>query len=218
MTAGRRNVDTLSTDWCTPAKYVEAVRQVFEGLIHLDPCSNQWSLVEAQTKWSLPNQDGLRLGWDFPTIYVNPPYGSDQERGTRISHWLQKCADAHSDYGSEVIALVPVAANTRHWKEYVWKRAESVCFLYDTRLRFLEYGVDSGKGAPMVCAAVYWGAHLDRFADAFAQHGAVVDLSNVKIPEMGHLTIPLKGYIESFSGRALYPVELRDRVWRPKGA
>lgn len=183
MTAGRKNVDTLSKDWCTPPKYVDAVRQVFGGVIHLDPCSNKWSVVNAKTEWSFPKADGLRLAWNFPTVYVNPPYGADQERGTRISDWLRKCADAFSEHDAEVIALVPVAANTRHWKEYVWKRAASVCFLYDTRLRFLEYGRDGGKGAPMACAAVYWGIHQNRFADAFSPHGAVVDLSNVRIPD-----------------------------------
>ncbi len=39
-------------------------------------------------------------------------------------------------YGAEIIALVPVATNTAYWKKYVFDEADSVCFLYDTRLRF----------------------------------------------------------------------------------
>ena len=182
MTAGRKNADTLSKDWCTPHKYVDAVRRVFGGQIDLDPCSNKWSVVKAKIEWSLPHDDGLRKQWSFPTIYVNPPYGGDRERGTKISHWLRKCADAFYELGAEVIALVPVAANTLHWKESVWARATSVCFLYDTRVRFLESGWDGGKGAPMACAAVYWGTKPEEFAIAFSEHGAVVDLSNVQLP------------------------------------
>lgn len=53
---------------------------------------------------------------------------------------------------AQVIALIPVATNTRHWKESVFTRARAVCFLADTRLRFLEAGQDLGKGAPMACA------------------------------------------------------------------
>jgi hypothetical protein len=64
----------------------------------------------------------------------------------------------------------------------VWSKAAAVCFLYDTRLRFLENGRDTGKGAPMACAAVYWGGDIDKFANAFSPHGAVVDLSNVRLP------------------------------------
>lgn len=183
MTAGRKNINTLSKHWGTPHKYVDAVRSALGGSIQLDPCSNQWSVVGAKTEWSLPKQDGLREEWAFRTIYVNPPYGTDGERGTRISDWLSKCAESFELHGAEVIALIPVAGNTRHWKDYVWSKAAAVCFLYDTRLRFLENGRDTGKGAPMACAAVYWGNAFVRFADAFSPHGAVVDLSNVRLPD-----------------------------------
>ena len=182
MTAGRQNADTLHKDWGTPHKYVAASREALGGAISLDPCSNRWSVVGAETNWSLPEVDGLAEPWCYPTIYVNPPYGSDGERGTKISHWLRKCAGAFDDFGSEVVALVPVAANTKHWKDSVWSKASSVCFLYDTRLRFLENGKDVGKGAPMACATVYWGKSPDRFAMAFFRHGAVVNLKDVRIP------------------------------------
>jgi hypothetical protein len=183
MTAGRTNADQLSKHWGTPHKYVEAVRKVFGGVIHLDPCSNEWSIVKAKTEWSLPGNDGLRKAWTFPTIYVNPPYGADRERGTRISDWLKKCAAAFHEQGAEVIALVPVAANTLHWKESVWARATSVCFLYDTRVKFLENGRDGGKGSPMANATVYWGTKPERFSEAFSPHGAVINLAGVKLPE-----------------------------------
>jgi len=182
MTAGRNNSDSVSKHWGTPHKYVEAVRKAFGGTIHLDPCSNEWSIVKARVEWRLPENDGLRKEWSFPTIYVNPPYGADRERGTKISDWLKKCARAFHENGSEVIALVPVAANTLHWKESVWARATSICFLYDTRVRFLENGRDRGKGSPMANAVVYWGAKPDRFANAFAVHGAVISLADVRLP------------------------------------
>ncbi|HEY0052701.1 MAG TPA: DNA N-6-adenine-methyltransferase [Caulobacteraceae bacterium] len=181
MTAGR-TLNSLSQEWGTPHKYVEAVKGVFGGSIGLDPCSNRWSVVGAETEWSLPETDGLKQEWASPTIYVNPPYGSDRERGTRIGDWLRKCADAAARYPTQVIALVPVAGNTRHWKDSVWPRAQAVCFLYDTRLRFLENGRDDGKGAPMACAAIYWGHRRDAFAKVFRSHGAVVDLSSISLP------------------------------------
>jgi hypothetical protein len=180
MTAGRTVIGN-SRDWCTPHKYVHAVKEVL-GEIHLDPCSNQWSIVGAKTEWRLPKDDGLKPAWSYPTIYVNPPYGSDQDRGTRILDWMSKCSAAHQEFDSEVIALVPIAANTKHWKLYVWPTAASICFLYDTRVRFLVEGRDDGKGAPMACAVVYWGRNKARFADVFHQHGAVVDLANIVLP------------------------------------
>ena len=175
MTAGRA-VTSQSVDWCTPPKYVEAVRRVFDGVIELDPCSNEWSLVGANVEWTPPTNDGLVEDWEFNTVYVNPPYGADRSRGTTIKSWLRKCSESHSLYNSEVLALVPVAANTSHWKQYVWGNATATCFLYDTRLKFLEHGADGGKGAPMACAMIYWGEKYQRFFNVFIDYGAVVDL------------------------------------------
>ena len=56
MTAGR-TVNSQSVNWCTPPKYVDAVRTVFNDKIALDPCSNEWSIVNAETEYRLPDQD-----------------------------------------------------------------------------------------------------------------------------------------------------------------
>jgi hypothetical protein len=178
MSAGR-SINTLSQSWGTPLKYVKAVKDVFGGHIDLDPCSNEYSVVHARVEYCLPKHDGLKESWNYPTIYVNPPYGIDKERGTTIKNWLAKCTHAYEEYGSQVLALVPVASNTTHWKKYVFTRAKSICFLYDTRLRFLEDGRDSGKGAPMACAMIYWGNNPYHFYEVFIEYGAVVDISNL---------------------------------------
>jgi hypothetical protein len=184
MTAGR-SVVSISQAWCTPPKYVRAVREVFDGRISLDPCSNAHSVVHAEVEYRLPEHDGLRSKWDRPTIYVNPPYGADRERRTTIKDWLRRCATAHEKYGSEVLALVPVATNTRHWKLYVWGVASGIAFLYDTRLKFLVDGRDEGKGAPMSCAMIYWGRHFSRFEEVFLPFGAVVDLRRLHGKALG---------------------------------
>jgi hypothetical protein len=185
MTAGRKNTESISQDWCTPPKYVEAIRRFFSGTIALDPCSNEHSIVGADTEYSLPETDGLTASWNFPTVFVNPPYGSDRERNTTIRDWLKKCAEANARYGAEVLALVPVATNTRHWKLYVWGAATAVAFLYDTRLKFLVDGRDGGKGAPMSCAMVYWGPRYDDFEMTFIRFGAVVDVRHLHDQNIG---------------------------------
>ncbi len=179
MSAGR-TLNTLSQEWGTPDKYVKAVREFFGGHIDLDPCSNQYSIVAAGTEYRLPKHDGLRESWEYSTIYVNPPYGIDKERGTSIKKWLCRCAAAHKQHKSEVLALVPVATNTGHWKRFVFGEATGVCFLYDTRLRFLVNGQNGGKGAPMSCAMIYWGKSFGSFYDVFSKFGAVVDLRPLK--------------------------------------
>jgi hypothetical protein len=178
MSAGRK-INTQSQNWGTPLKYIKAVKDVLGGHIDLDPCSNEYSLVNAELEYRLPDQDGLKNSWDYHTIYVNPPYGIDKTRGTTIKNWLAKCAQAYEEYNSEVLALIPIAANTAHWKKYIFTKAKSICFLYDTRLKFLENGIDTGKGAPMACAMIYWGNNPHKFYEVFIDHGAVVDISNL---------------------------------------
>ena len=184
MTAGRK-VNTLSQSWGTPPKYVNAVKRFWNGRISLDPCSNKYSMVKADVEYCLPEKDGLSEPWDMPTIYVNPPYGADRERGTTIKDWLAKCAEANEKHGAEVIALIPVAPNTAHWKNSVFGKAACICFLYDTRLRFLENGKDIGKGAPMACCLVYWGKEKAKFFDCFIEYGAVVDITNLQKKRIG---------------------------------
>lgn len=178
MSAGR-SVNTLSQSWCTPAKYVNAVRKFFDGRIDLDPCSNISSIVHANTEFILP-QDGLKENWNFERIYVNPPYGADRVRGTTIKDWLIKCCQAHELYGAEVIALIPVASNTSHWKQCIFGKANAICFLYDTRLRFLIDGSEEHKGAPMACCLVYWGENVPKFINVFMEYGAVVDITTLQ--------------------------------------
>jgi hypothetical protein len=179
MTAGRK-VFGQNSDWGTPQKYVDAVRKFFGGVIQLDPCSNRYSIVDAAVEYSLPDQDGLRESWDFSTVYVNPPYGIDREHDTTIRDWLRRCEEAYRLHQSEVLALVPVATNTGHWKKHVYGKASAICFLYDTRLRFLVNGKDEGKGAPMSCAMIYWGRNFERFSQVFTPFGAVVNIENLK--------------------------------------
>lgn len=184
MTAGRQNISEKK-DWGTPLKYINAVKRVFGGTIDLDPCSNQYSKVNALTEFILPISDGLKEEWNYRQIYVNPPYGTDKSRGTNIKHWISKCAYSNTVYQSEVLALIPVAVNTDHWKKYVFLKAKAVCFLYDTRLKFLENGLDIGKGAPMACAMVYWGNEYNNFLNVFIEFGAVLNLSQLHKKKIG---------------------------------
>ena len=179
MSAGRK-VITDNKDWGTPSKYVEAVKAFFDGQIDLDPCSNDWSIVNAKVEYRLPNHDGLKESWNYKKIFVNPPYGKDQQRGTGIKIWIQRCEMAHRAHASEVLALVPVAVNTAHWKQFIFGKARSVCFLADTRLKFLVNGNNGGKGAPMACCMVYWGNNHDRFCKIFSKYGAVVPLDELQ--------------------------------------
>ena len=173
MSAGRQSI-TNNKDWCTPKKYVDVIKNMWGGKIDLDPCSSVHSIVGAKVEFILPDKDGLYEEWNYSTIYVNPPYGRDKGRGTTINDWFKKIVNSYQDYNNEIVALVPVATNTSHWKKYVFPIASSICFLYDTRLRFIINGSDNNKGAPMACCFIYYGKNIKSFRDSFAQYGATV--------------------------------------------
>lgn len=175
MSAGR-TINSKSQSWGTPKKYVDAITNFFDNVIDFDPCSNDFSIVNAKTEIKLPI-DGLSIEWNYKTIFVNPPYGADRVRGTTIKNWLFKIFDSASNYDNEILALIPVATNTSHWKKYVFGVANAICFLSDTRLKFLENGVEGGKGAPMACAIVYWGCDYKKFYRIFKEFGAIVELN-----------------------------------------
>jgi hypothetical protein len=174
--AGRKNTSEKK-DWCTPPKYIKAIYDVLDN-IELDPCSNQYSIVKAETEFIYPNNDGLKEEWNYKTIYVNPPYGRDSHNKTSIKDWLYKCTEANINYKSEILALIPVAPNTKHWKENIFKHSDSICFLSDTRLKFLDKGNIDTKGAPMACAMIYWGENSDKFKEVFDNYGKVFKINN----------------------------------------
>ena len=218
MTSGR-SVNTTSQQWGTPRVYVDAVKEVFGGEIELDPCSNQFSIVEAKTEYSLPQSDGLVKSWDFATIYVNPPYGKDKERNTEIGDWLFRCAQAYEVHESEVIALLPTAANTNNWKHHIWGKATSICFLYDTRLKFLENGEETGKGSPIQNCVVYWGKKCaQNFFDVFSRHGAVVDITPLQsLEEIGGVKqITLNELTQIKEERRLKKLKKEDLILKAK--
>ena len=173
MSAGR-TVVTESVAWNTPPKYVDAVLEVL-GRIDLDPCSNDGSMVPAGVRHALP-VDGLAEAWDYSTIFVNPPYGRDVNRKTSVLSWVQKAEEAHRAHGAEILMLIPVATNTRHFKDFIFPKFTSICFLADTRLRFFIDGVENRKGAPMACCMVYIGDRPDAFAETFQRFGTVLNL------------------------------------------
>lgn len=95
-------------------------------------------------------------------IYVNCPYGRT------IGRWTAKCRN-EAEEGAEIIALLPARTDTRWWRDCTPPRsARAVAFLRG-RLRF----VGAPAGAPFPSCLVYWGPRKYRFADAFADAGAI---------------------------------------------
>jgi len=164
MSAGRKN-NADKKDWNTPPKYINPIKSFYGGKIELDPCSNQYSLVNSEISYVYPEKNGLEESWDFKTVFVNPPYG--RNNGTSLYNWLEKSLECKW----EVIFLIPVATNTKHFKEIIFKKFNAICFLSDTRLKFYNQGVEDKKGAPMACCLCYKGHRYSQFKKEFSKFG-----------------------------------------------
>lgn len=62
---------SVNKHWNTPAVYAELVYSFFGGPVDLDPATNVTSLIAADRKYCLPDEDGLVLPWDARTIFLN---------------------------------------------------------------------------------------------------------------------------------------------------
>ena len=170
MSAGRNNIlNNKNKSWNTPPKYITLITEFF-GKINLDPCSNEFSMVNAEVNYSLPI-DGLKESWNYKNIFVNPPYGRSPETRTSMYDWIFKGIEANKNYDSEILYLIPTATNTRHFKELIFKEANGICFLTDTRLKFWCEGIEDKKGAPMACVMVYIGKNYKKFEEIFSDSG-----------------------------------------------
>jgi hypothetical protein len=167
MSAGRKIISEKK-DWNSPPKYISLVNKMF-GQVDLDPCSNEHSMVNAKVEYKLP-VDGLKESWRYETIFINPPYGKVKENKTSIYNWIEKGVEAFEN-GSEILFLIPVATNTKHFKNLIFKKACGICFLEDTRLKFWTEGKEDKKGAPMSCCFVYFGKDYNKFFEIFNKSG-----------------------------------------------
>jgi hypothetical protein len=173
MSLNRQSISE-NKSWNTPPKYIDVLNKFFK-IIDLDPCSNDYSLVNAKNNIKLP-QDGLKIEWNYNTIFVNPPYGRDKQSKTSIYDWVLKGYESNKNHKSEIIFLIPVATNTKHFKNIIFKHAKAICFLEDTRLKFWQNGQEDKKGAPMACCFVYFGIDFKRFCDIFSPYGKVFEI------------------------------------------
>jgi len=172
--------DMVSQHWNTPSHIVEAVVETFGGQIDLDPCDNDFSMTFPRVSYKLPGNNGLEKSWiiapdgsPIRNVFCNPPYGRDKKTGTSIADWVKRAVYYTTAVGSpEVILLIPSSTETGFWHEYIWYTADAICFIKG-RLAFPLEGrkkASATKGS----AVIYYGEHVDNFADVFDAFGHIV--------------------------------------------
>jgi len=150
-----------STEWYTPAEYIEAAREVM-GTIDLDPASNKEAnrTVKADHYFTAED-DGLAQDW-YGNMWINPPYQADL-----IIQFADKIASESANFVQAVV-LVNNATETRWFRKIV---DVSTAIVFPTgRVNFRR--PDGSTGPPLQGQAIlYIGENAEQFLSRFSEFG-----------------------------------------------
>lgn len=124
MKAHQRAIGKNDT-WLTPPEIFNAL-----GYFDVDPCGAElpkgatlpWPMAGVNVS---PPVDGLHDNWWMPIlghkprIWCNPPFNRNER-----PKWMKKM----SDHGNGIM-LIPAATETKAFFDYVWAKADAVCFV-----------------------------------------------------------------------------------------
>lgn len=159
-----------SNEWYTPHEYVEAARALMGG-IDLDPASCEFAneTVQAAAFYSLQD-NGLAQDWQG-RIWLNPPYGRDEENESNQGVWSGRLIRAYESGTVTEAVLLVNAVTDRIWFAPFWNYA--ICFVKQ-RIKFYN-GDPEHKPAPTHGSVlVYFGVNLEGFIREFSPLGQIV--------------------------------------------
>jgi hypothetical protein len=172
-------VVSKSNEWYTPARYIEAAREVMQG-IDLDPASCEMAnrTVRA-TRFYTKEQDGLSQEW-YGRVWLNPPYGRSElakaQGKSTIELFSSKLIDHyHKGEVTQAVFLGTSQIDAR-WFYPLWEF--SLCFP-NYKVHFLTDGKHTNYAHMFGTCFVYLGPNVDHFADTFSEFGPVVLPSGV---------------------------------------
>lgn len=115
---GHQSARMKKDEWITPPSIISDL-----GPFDLDPCAPIRPPFKIAKRTFIVHDDGLMQRW-FGFVWLNPPYGK------KTGAWLSRLA-AHNNG----IALIFARTETKMFIDQVWKKADSVRFIYG-RLHF----------------------------------------------------------------------------------
>jgi hypothetical protein len=164
------NFSSEHNEWYTPAKYIEAVREVL-GDIDLDPASSaQANAVVRATEIYTQFDDGLTREWRG-RFFMNPPYGRTPEHRSLAAAFCNK-ALAEFDAGNIEAGIILVnSLHSQTWQAPLYNYA--VCFV-DHRIHFVSADGEENEAPTFQNVFVYLGTDLMKFAEVFSRFGYVM--------------------------------------------
>jgi DNA N-6-adenine-methyltransferase (Dam) len=176
----------MSNEWYTPAKYIEAARQVM-GSIDLDPasCALANQTVRA-ARYYTQEDNGLAQEW-FGNVWLNPPYGLNQRlanaQRSSIRSWVNKAIRCYEREEIEQAILLTTVQATSQWFHSLLVYPH--CFAMPN----IRFYVPNGRTNNERCKTqghffgsifVYLGSNEQRFIEVFSKLGSIAKAIDVK--------------------------------------
>src|SRR5258708_17152650 len=100
-----------TNEWYTPARYIEAAREVMGGIdLDLASCEFANHVVQAAHFYT-QETNGLMHPW-YGRVWLNPPYGKTmQGGGSNLEYFTRHLVD-HYQCGNVTEAILLIPANT----------------------------------------------------------------------------------------------------------
>lgn len=153
-----------TNEWYTPARYIEAARQVLGG-IDVDPasCAVANTTVQAPV-WYGKETNGLTHDWPG-RVWLNPPYGGFSALFT--ARLVEQC---RAGITTAAILLVNAHSTETAWFQPLWDCV--LCFT-DHRINFVSPD-SAASGSTHGSVFAYLGPEPGRFREVFSRFGAIV--------------------------------------------
>lgn len=166
---------STSNERYTPPEIIEPVRRAFGGVIALDPAScEQANKTIKALQYFTENDNGLARPWLAPTVWCNPPYGTNADLGVANQLlWAKKIASEYAAGNFRQGALLVSAATGDAFFRAIWATATLVIFPY-RRIKFLDESGNRLASPPNANAIAYYGRELHQAIEHFSGIGAVV--------------------------------------------
>ena len=162
------NPKAKSNEWFTPARYIEAAREVMNG-IDLDPasCKEANKIVKA-THYYTQRENGLEQPW-YGKIWLNPPYNATHDCRFPQPTWARKLQREYQLGNVEQAMLLISAATKQKWFHELLEYP--VCLMLE-RIFFIRPGKHPEE-LRHGNTVVYLGSHEQKFIDVFSKFGTI---------------------------------------------
>ncbi len=185
------NQTSGDVEYYTDPKIIAAVRDLFGGVIHLDPASSNVANASIKAlRYFGKELNGIAQSWSAQNLWLNHPFGRIESACSahcerHLKNPKHRCHDF--DYlGNEVwirkLELefqssnfnegcnITYAATSEAWFQPLLKRPQ--CYLCPRTNYYLPDGTIK-KGVTKGSVVTYYGPHIQRFAECFAHLGTV---------------------------------------------